>query len=256
MASLRSVNDYVARIGNGYFTEAHFSVEVDAATSSTVHSGQLFPIQKTPLVYKAPSLPSGVTGYRITNTSIHSSSQTTFMLARLFDMGSLDISTPSFTDGSAFPTVTEGNASNATYGICLMEVTTALSGTPGSFTVTYVDQDGNSSETTASTAFAASSAARTCAWVPLNAGDVGVRDITSATRTGGTTPTGVIKFWGVEPLSMFAVVTAGQYANRNHLMMNIAPPLLAANDELYILVFGSTSARNVHGTLFIVGDQA
>ena len=258
MAALSSVNDYVARIGNGYGAQRPFRVEIDAATTATLYSGQSISMQKSTIVQLMESLPTGVTGYRLTNCTLQASVATNYMLAKLVNLGSLDISGASgtFTDGSAMPTVTEANNSNVTFSSVIAEVTTALNATPGSSTITYVDQDGNSAETSPSTALTASAALKTCGPVPLNTADIGVRDITAAARSAGTTPTGVIKYWGVVPLGFFAVHDIGTAVQINFLTTNTPPPLLTAGDELYFITLSGTTAKHLHGMFTFVGDQA
>ena len=108
MATLRSFNDFTARVGNGFYNQAHFSVEIDAATSGALFgsAGQSLSIQKTPLIHKLPALPSGVTGYRLTGATVYSSSTGTYQLVKLVNFGSLNIATPAFTAGVSMPTVT------------------------------------------------------------------------------------------------------------------------------------------------------
>jgi hypothetical protein len=63
-----------------------------------------------------------------------------------------------------------------------LEVTTLLGATAQNLTMTYVDQDGNSAEAATALAMVASSAVTRIPhaswWIPLNAGDTGIRRIT------------------------------------------------------------------------------
>jgi len=256
MATLRSFNDFTARVGNGFYNQAHFSVEVDTATSGTLMSAQQFQsIQKTPLIHKLPALPSGVTGYRLTGATVYSSVTATYQLVKLVNFGSLNIATPAFTAGVSMPTVTEAGVSRQISSPILAEVTTTLNATPGSITLNYVDQDGNASEAITAIAMTGNCIAKSCGFIVLNGTDSAARSISSVTRTGGTTPTGVVNFWGVVPYAFVTVVATSSMATVNLLTCNPAPPLLAADDELYLLTLGATGVRRLTGTLHFVGEQ-
>jgi len=256
MAILSTVNDHIARIGNQYFANPHFSVERDAATSATLLTGQVLAIQKFPILHTTPSLPSGVTAFKLLNATLYSSNAQSYLLCKLVDLGSLNIATPTFTDGSAMPSVLEGNNSNSTYSGLLCEVTTALNSAPGNLQPTYVDQDGNTAEAGTATAMGASSLVNSCAFFPLNTGDIGVRDITTATRTSGTTPTGIMQFWGVVPLGVFNVPIIQMCAQLNFVSVDLGPPILGANESLYVLGLASTTVKRVWGDFYFVGEQA
>jgi hypothetical protein len=256
MATLRSFNDFVARVGNGFYNQAHFSVEVDTATSSVLFGAQSQAIQKTPLIHKLPTLPSGVTGYRLVGATLYSSQAATYQLVKLVNFGSLNIATPAFTAGVSMPTVTEGNISRQTSSPILAEVTTTLSATPGSLALNYVDQDGNASEAITAIALTGSTVARSCGFVVLNGTDSAAKSVSSVTRTGGTTPTGVVNLWGVVPYAFVTVLATYTMAMVNLLTCNPAPPLLGADDELYLLALGVTQTRRVTGTLHFIAEQS
>lgn len=203
------------------------------------------------------SLPSGVSGFIPTRFTVTSSNNLgAIYLCRLVNLGSLNISTNTFTDGSAMPTVTELNTSRAMSGIVLIEVTTVLNATPGNLQITYVDQDGNTAESNTAQAFAASAAVGSIGVVTLNSGDTGVRDITNAQRTAGTTPTGVITLWGVIPLAIVHNVATGQGETVDLLTTRFAPQFWGTSDEVYALVGSVTAANTVcHGVINFVGDS-
>jgi hypothetical protein len=88
------------------------------------------------------------------------------------------------------------------------EVTTALSATAHNLTVTYVDDAGNAAEAAAAYAAPVSAVAGrspTVAgqwFVPLNAGDYGVRYLTNIAQSTITSVTGVTSWWIGHPISM------------------------------------------------------
>jgi len=85
-------------------------------------------------------------------------------------------------------------------------VTTVLSATATNFTVTYMDQDGNAAEAAAAVAARVSAAVQTIpltqpAWfIPLNAGDTGLRKITNVQSSGANT--GVVDWIVGHPLAI------------------------------------------------------
>jgi hypothetical protein len=177
------------------------------------------------------------------------------LVAELINLGSLNISTNVFTDGSAMPTRTELNASNATASPIIAEITTALNATPGNVTVTYVDQDGNTAEATTAQALPVSGPIHDAGYIALNGQDWGARDITTATRTGGTTPTGTVKFWGLLPLALISSTPVAQQAVKANLLtgdFNLSRLGAGAT----IGVFSNSSAtRAMLGDVYFIGDS-
>jgi len=254
MVALKSYNDFIARIGNGYTRMDPFYGEHQSATTLTLFTGQVQPWQRTAWAPAVPgSLPSGVTAFLPVSVGLASSSAGFIGVYRAFPFGSLDISTNTYTAGSAMPTQTVGGTSTAMFGALLCEASVALNATPGSLTVTYDNQDGTSHSTSA-TAMTASAAVTTCGFIPLASGDYGVRNVTGASRTGGTTPTGTIKFWGLLPVANVTPMNGGSCGARNLLTSAPFPPRMLAGEQLIILA-PATTARAVTGVITYVGDS-
>ena len=254
--ALTTYNQFIERISNGYYLSQPFWREQQTATAA--FGSNLSNITRLATVKQMPNpLPTGVTSYIITRVSATCSiGAMSFLFGRLINLGSLNIATPTFTDGSAMPTITELGDSHATNSPILIEVTTALNATPGSLTVTYVDQDGNSAETTTAQALGASSPIGNSGWIHLNTGDSGARDITTATRTGGTTPTGIIKFWGILPICLMSASPDTTTAMQENLLTGAFNPLrFGAGDEIGGFIIGGTSAKAMFGEMFVVGDN-
>ena len=238
-ASEASLSEQAAAIALTLFTEQN------SATGRSVN----FRVFPTPL-------PTGVTAYIPTRLLQQASTNQGFLWARLVDLGNLDLAAPTFTDGSAFPSVTEAGVSRSESGPILAEVTTVLNATPGSITVTYVDQDGNAAQATASHTLTASAAVGTCGFIGLVASDWSARDITTATRTGGTTPTGVINFWGMRTLMVSSMPQAnGELRPENLLTSAFCPQRLAAGDALAVISLGVSGINTKLFEMFAVGDN-
>lgn len=169
--------------------------------------------------------------------------------------GTLDISGASgtFTAGSAAPTVTEGGISRQASSPVLVAVETTLSATPGNFTITYIDQDNNVAETSGSAALTGGALRGTAGFFnALNGTDSGALQITGATRTGGTSPTGVLGFWHVLPITNIIIPAGGVIVSTNFLTDLALLHKLSAGDQLMFLGTGTTA----HGVMFNVNYGA
>lgn len=254
--ALDAVNDYVARFGSGHWAQFPFQFEQVATTSfGAVASSQMV----GQLVL--PALPSGVTNYIVTRAHAYSQQGTTFalLLAHLIDLGSIDISGASgtFTDGSAMPTVDEGGVSRVTNGAILMEITTVLNATPGALTITYTDQDGNTGQSSGAMTLPASGVVGSAGFATLAGTDCGARDITAASRSAGTTPTGVIKFWGVRPIAVLTPLSNIVAFCADNLIgpAGFNPLRLPDSARIGIVALGNVTAKTVIGGLDIIGDD-
>lgn len=232
--------------------------EVGATTTNLI--GTTLGVQRLGTTTVLPTLPSGVTGYIPTSLSLMQSTGTSgvSLIGSIINLGSIDISGASgtFTDGVAMPTVTELGVSRVMSSVIIAEVTTALNATPGSITVTYTDQDGVSSST-AALPLAASAAVRSCAFITLAAGDTGCRDITAVSRSGGTTPTGVVKFWGIVPIALINPSPAGPGGNtfENLITHGFNWVKLGAAARVEGFFFSATAAKTIDGDIYFVGDN-
>jgi len=255
MANITTFDGFIERISNGFSRtepiEGHqfaASVNFGATTGWNMH-GSI----ETRVI---PTLESGVDSYIPTAISmVNSTSLSEVIVVKLVDMGSLNIGTPTFTDGSSMGTATMlGSTVNRVTPI-LAEVTTALNATPGNFTVTYVDQDGNAAETTTSRALPVSAPVGAMAFVETNAGDYAIRDITAATRTGGTSPTGVIQFWGIIPITLLKFYGTGTWiATDDFLTRGLNIVKLTSGDRLGFINLNSSATKRLYGSITYVGD--
>jgi hypothetical protein len=101
---------------------------------------------------------------------------------------------------------TRYQTTNAAGSFVSARVTTVLSATATNFTVTYMDQDGNTAEAAAAVAARVSAAVQTIPltqplwFIPLNAGDTGARKITNVQSSGANT--GVVDWIIGHPLAI------------------------------------------------------
>lgn len=263
MAVINSYNDIINRIGGNFWLSQPIWGE-HTATSTTTISTNDFAALATVRIGDAKALPSGlptgVSAYVPTRVAVTTSvASQTVLVCKMVNLGSIDISGASgtFTDGSVMPTVTELGVSRVTASPVMMEVTTALNATPGTLTITYTDQDGNSTETTAAHTLTASATVRSVGTMLLNTTDWGVQDITAAARAAGTTPTGVIKFWGIVPIAMLASGPglAGTPTLDNLITSGFSWLRLGSGDTYGCFAIGSNGAKAIVGDVFFVGDS-
>lgn len=260
MAHLRSWDALLKRISDGFAKTQTIWGEAATAPVQLLSGDNDIAFWRLGWTQTLPSLPSGVSSFIPTTFLGYASTSSGFLLlAELIDLGNLNLATPTFTDGVAMPTRTEGGVSRVIPGSVFAEVTTVLNATPGSITVTYVDQDGNTAEATGSKALTASAPVRSSSVVYLNSIDWGVQDITTATRTGGTTPTGVIQFWGVIPLMAFsspAPGAGGGIVSDDPITSGFMWAQLPAAAVLGVFQFRSALATGaMMGHLVTVGDS-
>jgi hypothetical protein len=202
------------------------------------------------------SLPSGVASFKPLSISLTSSVVACYMVARLTNLGSVNLSTNAFTAGSVMPTRLEGNTSRQIWSGILLETLTAFNATPGTMVVTYKDNSGNSAEAAASITLTASSVAGSMQFLNLNTGDLGAVEVTNMVRSGGTSPTGVLGAWGVECIDIIPVPTATQPEISNLLTGYPFTKPLGINDELVLIGVGGNTTKSVIGKTYFIGETA
>lgn len=257
---VKTYQDLVKREVDGYWHTQRMYGEVSSTTTSTVISVDLLAIQRMmDTITMINPLPSGVTGYilsRIYGLAC-STSSIGVIIAKAIDMGNINIGTNVFTDGSSMPTETCLGVSKKLASPIFMEVTTALNATPGSLTLTYKDQDDNTAESTSAMTLTASVASQSTGIAILNTGDYAATDITNAVQSGGTTPSGVIKFWGLIPLYIgpCGYNTAQVGIDVNTLTDNISTFNIYNGDVIKCFIMGSTAAKSSRGMLKFIGNN-
>jgi hypothetical protein len=255
---LLSHNDFVNRIAGGYYKRQHIYGEIQTNPTSTLLAGSTFPLARFGSTQAMNgSLPTGVTAFIPTSAMIHGAGTTyPIIIGKRISFGTLDISGASgtFTDGSAMPSETVAGQSLQRASAVFCEVTVALNATPGSITITYKDQDNNTAETTTAAALTASAAVGTCCWVPLNSGDWGATDITAATRSLGTTPTGTLKFFGLIPIATVEVNAESQPGFRD-LLTNVINVVKLGTSDVVDFILSTSTANAFTGFINLVGDS-
>lgn len=201
-----------------------------------------------------PTLPGSTSGYLITEvTPITSLTATWYTFGELVKLGTLDLNGGgggSFTGAAALPTRTELGTSNALDSMLICEVNTALSATPGTFTVTGLDDSGNS-VTSATITPANSSAIGSASIINPPSGSNAWRSLTAASTTG--TGTGKMDFWGIIPISSHSAMPTVSITD--DLVNNGRIIKIGASKTLGAFLWASQSASATKIYVNILGDQ-
>lgn len=136
-----------------------------------------------------------------------------------------------------------------------LEVTTAITGAP-IFTVSYTDQDGNAGAVTGTLTCAANAVSRLAyagsIFIPLAAGDTGVRAIASLTCSAAGSG-GVVNLVLAKPLARMPLITAGLCSERDLATQYPKLPTLPDDHCLSLLSYGgSSSSGTVTGSITAV----
>ncbi len=258
MTNIQSEDDFIARCFASVDADILFDMDIQTATTATLITGQTTAVSLNSAKFTLPSLPSGVTAYIPTMISdCYSSVLHTLYVCKIVHFGVLDISTNVYTADATMPTYTEGNNSNVTYSGVFASVNTALNATPGTLVITYTNQAGTTSVSSPSATLTASAATNTASatagLIPLATTDYGVQAVTGAVRSGGTTPTGKLDFWGTIPIT---IVNAGLIANcAAYKPLHFNGQRLAAGDVIQTFSMGSAAIRRITMNLRLVGDK-
>jgi len=261
MPPLTTVDSFIDRICDGFEDQlrvyGHSAVTRVSLFGGASSIPQIF---RAGFAERVPDpLPAGVSAYVPTELSWHQSlggpGGRAILVAELIDLGSIDISGASgtFTDGATMPTRDELGVSRQIDNAVIIDVETALNATPGSIAITFTDPAGGSVGTGA-LVMGASCPVSSAGFVPLGTGVTGARDITAATRTGGTTPTGVLRFWGVLPIGIYlngAVPTAGLI---EPLWQRYVFRRLGAGARIGLFGHATFAASAGVGTIRMIGD--
>lgn len=252
--ALLSFGDYILQSGLGYVQQTHFICQV-ASGASDIYNGQYLLIQ-TLIGATIDPLPVGITEYRLSNLETRSSSNTPIMVAKIVPLAQYDFDTSTLTLYSGMPTVTEGNTSRQIYGSLFAYTSYDLTaGTANTMEIEYVDQDGNAAEWSPAVTLRSSLVPLgSSGFIPLNAGDYGVQDVTDMRFTGAGTYTGAIILGGIVPICMLNQTTqsTGAGSQVNFITQKPCPIPLAGGEVILFLTFDN-AGKTIIGAANLVG---
>jgi hypothetical protein len=257
--TIETYNGLVNRIAGNYHKKVPLWGRRSATTTAAISGTNSGTMQRCGDCIAFPTLPSGVTGYVITNVVLTNSTtnNTGLLLAKVVNLGTFDIGNTNvgtFTDGSAMPTQEVlGTSSASLCSSVLVEVTTATAGTQTLTTVTYKNQAGTGGQTTTFTPVTSAVAGSTSFLLLTTLTDWGVQDITAVARSSSAGPTGVLKFWGLVPICFVPSTLAAVPIPVNLISDQFNMNILGAADVVNLFVLGSTAARATWGQVYSVG---
>jgi hypothetical protein len=259
MAAINSFDGFLNRIGGNFWTRHVIWDEVNTAV--VAFGGNQASMARCGQCLSIPSMPGGVTAYIATCVQLLegcSNPNNLYLVFKLVDFGSINIGTNVYTSGGTMPTITELGASNTMAGPILMQVTTALNSTPGNIAVTYTNQAGTGGNSTAgiSQSLPTSGTIHSSGFVQMINNDWGAQTITAASNSGGTTPSGIVHFYGCIPIALMTPAPVQQFSRKENLVTaGFNAIRMAANDAIGVYGMYSQQPRAVIGEIYFVGDS-
>lgn len=253
---LTTTNQVQGRTWAGYSKRVPVYGNWPASSFNVLNAGVAASLMRRGAFLQGPpsSLETGVSGgYLLTKIQIVSTLSVPFTLAEIFDMGTVDLATGIFTDGVAAPSRKQGGGSATTlplWPILEIDTTTASTATR-TLRLGYTDMSGNAKVTTAPT-IAASSSKWSCGVPILASGDLHVQDITSAVCTGGSSPSGIVRVWGLSPI-YDGLLSPGAAAPNINVLNEGVVARVPAGAKVGLFVH-TNSALAMQGTVTWVGD--
>lgn len=226
-----------------------------ATTAATTNSGKIS-VKRYPDGFTVPSLGSGITAAYFTEIAMAMPiAVSTLVAAHETLLGSLTVSTNTFSSGSAMPTKTIEGASVTTASVIpILVATVALTATTPVVTITYTDQDGNTGNTCTMTLPTNSTRTSGYLMTPhLASGDTGVRAVTNMSISTGSA--GTLAVYGLLPqaVAVNSITASGTYLNALTAPLPMIP--FSATEVLGIYQFGVATATDVHVSVCVIGDD-
>jgi hypothetical protein len=231
---------------NGMMQRMYYFRTGATVTAATTTSGGVSLLRSPQRIQMPSSNGSGVSGFIATNVWGFTGASSTGMFFGLeYELGSLAVSTNTFTDGVAMPTKTVRGASITTAASLVFAVATvAVTATTPTLTITYTDQDGNTSNT-ATLTLPTSPVINTGFYVTphLASGDTGIRDVTNISISTGTA--GTIKVYGVLPLMISNNPNNPFSTVLNCMNAPLVPYLIEPSEYIGTYRFGAVGAAEM-----------
>lgn len=255
---LDSVDSLIAQAQSTGVMNRLLTSSVTASTTAATANSGLQSCQRYPINFTVPTLGSGVTSMLVTRLDMTAVANATQALVGGIEveMGSLAVSSNTFTAGSAMPTKTiEGSSITTAAEWMFLVATVALTATTPVITITYVNQDGTGSRT-ATLTLPTSPAINTAFLVHphLQSGDTGIRSVTNMSKSAGTA--GTLKLYGLLPLG--TSVGGGNKAAKTFQQEFSKPTVnypVAAAEKIGFYRIGQTAANDMYAVLCAIGDN-
>lgn len=255
MADVTTYDGIINRISAGYGAGPYYTYSNVPANLTQAWPTTTVQVRTLNSFITLPSLPSGVSKYRPTFLTSVGNGTISNIFGKIIELGNLNISTNTYTTTATMPTRRElGTNAVQMWSPLLCVVTTVLNALPGTLNINYTDQGGSAGTT--SIALTASGSVGTACFANLATGDIGVQAVTNTTnRSGGTTPTGVITFYGILPLDVGVTNIASTGVGRNLITTNFAMLELGAGDKIGMIKINSNATNSTEkGAMWFFGE--
>lgn len=256
MGNLLRSRDDMINLAQTYGVMRRFHATKTAGTTAATSTSGKVSAKRYPSFVLPSSFGAGVTGAYLTYCKMTQSNSATVAVAGLeVDLGTLTVSTNTFSSGSAMPTKTiEGSSITTASMITLLVATANVTATTPVVTITYVDQDGNSGQTCTMTLPTNPIVGTAFYMQPhLANGDTGVRSVSNISISTGSA--GTFKVYGLIPQA-WNQNSGGSAGNTIGALTTPFPMVpFAASESIGFYHFGTTSANDLFATLCLTPDN-
>lgn len=244
---LSSIDQMIANAENyGMFRRFVAQFDTGGVTSANSTSGFVIG-RRWPSTVIIPTITSPCTGVYFSYMKAHGN-HTGFnnMIVGVleYDLGSINMSTGTFSDGVAMPTKNiMGSSIQSATQLLVLEVSAAVTATTPLITITYTDQDGNTGNTATLTLPTNPALNSVFLCNPyLASGDSGVQDITNITKSAGTA--GTIHAYGLLILNVMKTGSVAGAQGLDQLTLPRVPWIATQGETVAIYEFGGNNAVN------------
>lgn len=256
MGNLLRSRDDMINLAQTYGVMRRVHVTKAAATTAANSTSGKTSAKRYPNFPIPSSFGAGVTAAYLTYCKMTSSNSATNMVAGLeVELGSLAVSTNTFTSGSSMPTKTiEGSSVTTASIITMLVATVAVTATTPTITITYTDQDGNTGQTCSMTLPTNILIDTAFLMSPHYAnGDTGIRAVTNMSISTGSA--GTLKVYGLLPQAWEA--NSGSAFGGTMSAMTGPFPMVpfATSEKIGFYHFGTVSANDIMVSLCLSPDN-
>lgn len=233
-AALSSAESY------GQLRKVVFLRNTSSTTAATTSSGSVTLARAGAFVF--PSVGTGISGWIVTQCAVYNEDSAMTFTGYEKDLGTLTVSGNSFSGGASMPTKTVFGESITTAAcMAMVVVTAALTATNPVLTITYTDQDGNTSQTATLTLPTNATVGSAFYIQPhLATNDTGIRAVTNLSISTGSA--GSLKVYGVIPCN-FSYSLNG--CNQTSPITTPLPPILfESGDSIGLYKVGLTGSSD------------
>lgn len=255
-ANIESIDAMISATNTGgYWSHFFFGINPSTTTAATENCGGVT-IQKFSNEVVVPTLGSGIASARFPGLKMLSTTaDSTAFCGLQYELGSLAVSTNTFTSGVSMPSKTIASTSTTTAASLVMAVVTVSTsgGASPVLTTTYTNQDGTASRTSTMTLPNSITLLSGFAlWPHLQGTDTGIRSVSNMSISSGSA--GTIKIYGILPLAFgHSQVACAMMSGAPVSTPNVMWPC-GAGETIAFYRIGTNQAGHVMAHMFGIGD--